>query len=363
MVERFAERSRMHGRQVAVDQPGIVELAEDGHDAAGAVDVFHVHVRLGRRDLAQHRHLARQRVDVVLIEVDLALMGGGQDVQHGVGRAAHGDVERHGVLEGALRGDAARQCGVVVLFVIALGEIDDQMAGLDEQPLAVGMRRQRRAVAGQRQAERLGQAIHRIGGEHARAGAAGRAGRALDDLDVLVGNLVVGGRNHGVDQIERLRLAGEHHLAGFHRPAGDEDGRDVEAQRRHQHAGRDLVAIGDADHGVGAVGVDHVFDRVGDQFARRQRIEHAVMAHGDAVIDGDGVEFLGDAAGLFDLARDQLAKVLEMDMARHELGEGIDHGDDRLAEIANPSCRWRARGRGRRPCCGHGWWCGSDRRA
>jgi hypothetical protein len=27
---------------------------------------------------------------------------GGQDVQHRVGRAAHGDVERHGVLEGLL---------------------------------------------------------------------------------------------------------------------------------------------------------------------------------------------------------------------------------------------------------------------
>ena len=58
--------------------------------------------RLGRRDLAQHRHAARQPVDVVHGEVDLALMRGGQDVQHGVGRAAHGDVERHGVLEGAL---------------------------------------------------------------------------------------------------------------------------------------------------------------------------------------------------------------------------------------------------------------------
>ena len=34
-----------------------------------------------------------------------------------------------------------------------------------------------------------------------------------------------------------------------------------------------------------------------------------------------------------DLARHQLAEVLQMDMAGHELGEGIDDGDDRLAEI------------------------------
>ena len=85
---------------------------------------------------------------------------------------------------------------------------------------------------------------------------------------------------------------------------------------------------------VGAMRVDHVFDAVGDQLARRQAVEHAVMAHGDAVIDRDGVEFLGDAAGLLDLAGDELAEVLQMDVAGHELGEGVDDRDDRLAEIA-----------------------------
>ncbi|MDF5827735.1 hypothetical protein P4233_06965 [Pseudomonas aeruginosa] len=47
------------------------------------------------------------------------------------------------------------------------------------------------------------------------------------------------------------------------------------------------------------------------------------MAHGDAVVDGDGVEFLGHAAGLLDLAGDQLAEVLQVHVAGHELGEGV----------------------------------------
>ena len=64
------------------------------------------------------------------------------------------------------------------------------------------------------------------------------------------------------------------------------------------------------------MGVDHVFDAIGDDFARRQAVQHAVMAHGDAVVDGDGVELLGDAARRLDLARDQLAEVLQMDVAR-----------------------------------------------
>ena len=57
------------------------------------------------------------------------------------------------------------------------------------------------------------------------------------------------------------------------------------------------------------------------------------MAHGDAVIHRDGVEFLGNAAGRLDLAGDHLAKVFQMHMAGHELGEAVNHGDDRLAEI------------------------------
>ena len=261
-------------------------------------------------------------------------MGGGEQVQHRIGRAAHGDVEGHGVLERLEGGDGARQRVRIVLLVIAAGEIDDQVAGFDEEAPAVGMGGERRAVAGQRQAERLGQAVHGVGGEHAGARAAGRAGGALDDLEVLVGDLVVGGGDHGVDEVELLgHLPLTATLPASIGPAGHEDDRDVEAHRRHQHAGRDLVAIGDADHGVGAVGIDHVLDRVRDQLARGQGIEHAVMAHGDAVVDRDGVEFLGDAAGLLDLPRHQLAQILEVDMARHELGEGVHDRDDRLAEV------------------------------
>ena len=57
------------------------------------------------------------------------------------------------------------------------------------------------------------------------------------------------------------------------------------------------------------------------------------MAHGDAVIHRDGVELLGDAAGRLDLPRDELTEVLEVNMAGHELGEGVGNGDDGLGEI------------------------------
>jgi hypothetical protein len=58
------------------------------------------------------------------------------------------------------------------------------------------------------------------------------------------------------------------------------------------------------------------------------------VAHGDAVIHGDGVELFGDSAGALDFSGDELSEVLEVDMAGHELCEGIGDGDDGLAEIS-----------------------------
>ncbi len=59
-----------HRVDVAVEQAGAVELAEQGGDAAGAVDVGIFHSpELG--GLAHARHGARDRVDVVQREVDV----------------------------------------------------------------------------------------------------------------------------------------------------------------------------------------------------------------------------------------------------------------------------------------------------
>jgi hypothetical protein len=184
-----------------VQLAGTVQLAQDGHDAAGAVHVFDVVLVGVGRHLAQLRHRARQAVDVGHGEVDLGLLRNGQHVQDGVGGAAHGDVQRHRVLE-RLEAHRARQHRLVVLLVVALAQFHRQAAGALEQLLAVGVRGHHGAVAGQRQAQRLGQAVHRVGGEHARAGAAGRAGRALDLGQVGVADLVVGGHHHRVDQVE-----------------------------------------------------------------------------------------------------------------------------------------------------------------
>ena len=61
-------------------------------------------------------------------------------------------------------------------------------AGPLVQGLSRGMGGQRGAVARHGQADRLGQAVHRVGGEHARAGAAGGAGRLFEPGERLIGH-------------------------------------------------------------------------------------------------------------------------------------------------------------------------------
>jgi hypothetical protein len=81
------------------------------------------------------------------------------------------------------------------------------------------------------------------------------------------------------------------------------------------------------------MGVDHVLDRIGDDLARGQTVEHPVMTHGDAIVHGDGVEFLGDTTGGFNLTAHQLAQILQVNVTGYELGKGVGDRNDWLLEI------------------------------
>jgi hypothetical protein len=73
------------------------------------------------------------------------------------------------------------------------------------------------------------------------------------------------------------------------------------------------------------------------------------MAHGDAVIDSDGVELFYYAADTFDLAGNKLSEVLKVHVAGNELREGIGDGDDGFAEF----CVLHARGAPQPSGAGH----------
>ena len=90
--------------------------------------------------------------------------------------------------------------------------------------------------------------------------------------------------------------------------------------------------------------IDHILDAIGNQIAAGQRIEHAIVPHGDAVIHRDGIKFFRNASGCFDFTRNQLSQIFQMDMPRHKLGEAVHHCNDGLAKIAvfHPRCAPKA---------------------
>ena len=81
------------------------------------------------------------------------------------------------------------------------------------------------------------------------------------------------------------------------------------------------------------MGVDHVFHRIRNDFAGGKRVQHAAVAHSDAVIDCNSVEFFCDTAGRVHRFGDNTAHVAEVNVSGYELCERVGDGDDWFAEV------------------------------
>ncbi len=283
----------------------------------------------GRGELADGRSPVRNRVHVLHRKIiDPRLAGDGQGVQDRVGTPAHGHVKHQGVFEGPAVDD-------VPVADPLPDQIHDPPATFFPVINPGRIKGRDRAVAGQRHAQRFRETVHRVGGKHPRAGAGPGAGAALQTLQrrgLEMAGGILGDRLKDRDQVGGP-LAG---FPGQHRPARCKDGGHIGPRRPHVHPGDDLVAIGNKDHAVKAVGADHRFDAIGDQLARGQGVLHPAMAHGDPVADGDGVEFKRHAARLTDGRLDDVRDLAQMDVPRYDLAIRIGHPDKGLAQVLTP---------------------------
>ena len=121
------------------------------------------------------------------------------------------------------------------------------------------------------------------------------------------------------DEINRLALQDPSH----HGAAADEDGRDVQAKRRHQHPGNDLVAVGDHDQGIKGMGYSHDLNGIGDQLAAGKGVFHACMSHGNPVANADDGEFDGRSACHADACLYVFGYKIQMNMPGYDFIGGI----------------------------------------
>jgi len=72
----------VHGGRVAIHEAGAIQLAQDSKDSASAMHVFYVNGLQRGSHFAEVRNAAREPVDVGHGEGHLALLRGGQQMQH-----------------------------------------------------------------------------------------------------------------------------------------------------------------------------------------------------------------------------------------------------------------------------------------
>ena len=119
--------------------------------------------------------------------------------------------------------------------------------------------------------------------------------------------------------------------AGGHRTAAAENSGNIAAQGAHNHAGNNLVAIRDADHGIKRMGAQHRLYAVRDQLTAGQGKLHAAVAHGNAVTNAGKVEFHGSSSGLAYLLLNEGGHPVQVDMARNHFIKRIANGNERTA--------------------------------
>ena len=190
-----------------------------------------------------------------------------KNVKNGVSRATHRDIQAHRVLKRMLGRDGTGQNRIIVIVVVRTAHINNAVASLQEELLALNLCGQGGAVSGQCQANGLVQAVHGICGEHTSTRSTGRAGIRFDACKLGIGYRIVNGHDHGVDQVKAVLNNSFNGSTGFHRATRNEDRRNVQTHSGDEHTGGDLVAVRDTHQRIGAVSVDHVLDRICNHLA------------------------------------------------------------------------------------------------
>ena len=252
-----------------------------------------------------------------------------QRVQYGVAAAAHSHIKHQSVVEG---GGSHEISGTRSIFHFC--HFHDAERGFAPEFHAFFGVCGDRAVAGEGETEGFAEAVHAVGGEHTRAGTCAGAGGAFQIFQFGIVDLAdaVGGDTlKNRIQVGILGAVGT--LAGTHRAAGSEKGRDVQTHCTHDHTGNDLVTVRDADHCIERMSRAHGFHAVSDDFAAGEGVFHTGVPHGDTVTDGDRVELIRNAAGFADGVTDDFTDLFQMAMSGDDVGIGVADTDKGFLDV------------------------------
>ena len=314
---------------MAGDRDMVFQLVLDGfqHRRDAAVLMEHAHcVFPGGTQVAQVGHFPADPVEVFQGQVHMGLMGNGHQVQHRVGGSAQGHDGLHRIQQGRtgqdlIGGDAFFDHGH-----------DPFAAGPGQSPF-FGRDGGGSPHPGQGQSQHFGQAAHGVGRPHHGTGAHGGQGSHFHFPQFFIGHLAHLILAHEFPQVAQADVVIPVTVAGNHGAAGDDDGRDLHPGCGQDHPGDDLVAAGQHYHSIQLVALNHGFHRVRNDFPAGQGIPHAAVPLAQAIAQGDGVKFPGNAPGFQDAVAHIPGQFPQVDMAGYQFTEGIGDPDDGFPEI------------------------------
>ena len=107
----------------------------------------------------------------------------------------------------------------------------------------------------------------------------------------------------------------------------------VEPDCRHEHAGDDLIAIGNKNQRIESMGLYYYFYRVSDEFATGQAEPHAGMVHSDAIADTDSIDFKRGASSAVYTLLDSFSDSFKVHVARDNLIEAVNDSNKWLPNV------------------------------
>ncbi len=325
VFEHLGDGLAADGDAVTVQQASVEQDLHDLGNATGFVQVHRQGFAAGL-EVAQHGGALADALEIVDGPLHACAVRDGQEVQHGVGRAAGGHDDGHGVFNRFFGDDVA---GLEVHLDGFDQDFRRLFGRIDFFVVNVGHGRR----VGQRNAQGFKGRRHGVGGVHAAARAGARNRALLDFAQVFVAEFAGGVFAHGfkhADDVEVFALV----VAGQDGAAVHINGGHVGAQHAHEAAGHVFVAATDDQNAVHPLALHAGFDAVRNHLAADQRVLHAFGAHGHAVGDGGGAENLGVAACGFDARHRRVGEFLQAAVARRDGAVAVGHADHGLAKVA-----------------------------
>ena len=262
----LGQRLAGHREGVAVQQACVQQGLHHHGYATHAVDVVH-HVLAKRLEVGDVRHLVVDAVEVIERELDIGLMRDGEQVEDGVGRTTKSHEHSDGIFERLLRENVARGNSEA-------NQVDHGLARTVRKVVTTTICAGRRGRAGQAHAQSFGNRRHGVGGVHAATGTLSGANSALNEVEIRLAHLAGLAGAHGFERVDNghalLGAVRQANPAGRNRTGIQEDGCQVETRGSHEHARQGLVAAGEQNGAIEALGLHHHLNGVGNHLARHE---------------------------------------------------------------------------------------------